>query len=74
VICDLAIELTRLAAARDTLAVEIEEIFTRHPQAPVLLSIPGIGHGPEPGSSPRSVKSPDSRLPDTSPPTPAWRR
>ncbi len=43
VIRDLAIELTRLATARETLAAEIEAVFTRHPQAPVLLSLPGIG-------------------------------
>jgi transposase len=43
VIGDLARELTRLAAARARLAGEIEAAFTRHPQAPVLLSIPGIG-------------------------------
>jgi transposase len=43
VIRDLAVELSRLAAAREQLAVEIEAVFTRHPQAPVLLSIPGIG-------------------------------
>jgi transposase len=43
VIRDLAIELSRLAAARERLATEIETVFTRHSQAPVLLSIPGIG-------------------------------
>jgi transposase len=43
VIRDLAIELSRLAAAREPLATEIEAVFMRHPQAPVLLSIPGIG-------------------------------
>jgi transposase len=43
VIRDLAVELSRLAAARERLATEIEAVFTRHPQAPVLLSIPGIG-------------------------------
>jgi transposase len=43
VIRDLAIELSRLAAARERLATEIEAVFARHPQAPVLLSIPGIG-------------------------------
>jgi transposase len=43
VIGDLAKELSRLAAARATLAEEIEAVFTRHPQAPVLLSLPGIG-------------------------------
>ncbi|MDX6718684.1 MAG: hypothetical protein QOJ63_938 [Solirubrobacteraceae bacterium] len=43
VIGDLARDLTRLAAARARLAAEIEAVFTRHPQAPVLLSIPGIG-------------------------------
>ncbi len=43
VIRDLAAELSRLAAARERLATEIEAVFVRHPQAPVLLSIPGIG-------------------------------
>jgi transposase len=43
VIRDLAIELSRLADARERLATEIEAVFVRHPQAPVLLSIPGIG-------------------------------
>jgi transposase len=43
VIRDLASELSRLAAARERLATEIEAVFTRHPQAPVLLSVPGIG-------------------------------
>lgn len=43
VVRDLAIELSRLAAARERLAGEIEAVFMRHPQAPVLLSIPGIG-------------------------------
>jgi transposase len=43
VIRDLAIELSRLATARERIATEIEAVFTRHPQAPVLLSIPGIG-------------------------------
>lgn len=43
VIRDLARELSRLAAARERLAGEIEAVFRRHPQAPVLLSIPGIG-------------------------------
>jgi transposase len=39
----LAIELSRLAVAREHIATEIEAVFTNHPQAPVLLSIPGIG-------------------------------
>ncbi|HET9125566.1 MAG TPA: IS110 family transposase [Solirubrobacteraceae bacterium] len=43
VISDLAVELGRLAAAREKLAGEIESVFASHPQAPVLLSIPGIG-------------------------------
>ncbi len=43
VIRDLATELSRLAAARERLVTEIEAIFKRHPQAPVMLSIPGIG-------------------------------
>ncbi len=43
VIRDLATELSRLADARERVATEIEAVFVRHPQAPVLLSIPGIG-------------------------------
>jgi hypothetical protein len=43
VIRDLAVELDGLAAAREQLAEEIEQVFLAHPQAPVLLSIPGIG-------------------------------
>jgi hypothetical protein len=43
VIRDLAEELDRLAARRDRFATEIEQIFTSHPRAPVLMSIPGIG-------------------------------
>jgi len=43
VIRELAQELDRLAERRDRLAKEIEETFTSHPAAPVLLSIPGIG-------------------------------
>lgn len=43
VIGDLAIELSRLAVARERLGDEIEAVFTRHPHAPVLLSIPGVG-------------------------------
>jgi transposase len=43
VIRELAEELDRLAARRDRLAQEIEQTFTSHPQAPVLMSIPGIG-------------------------------
>jgi transposase len=43
VIRELAEELDRLANRRDRLAREIERLFASHPQAPVLLSIPGIG-------------------------------
>lgn len=43
IVRDLAIELTRLAAARERLAAEIEAVFLAHPQAPVLLSLPGVG-------------------------------
>jgi transposase len=43
VIRELAEELDRLADRRDRLAQEIEQTFSCHPQAPVLLSIPGIG-------------------------------
>jgi len=43
VISELATELDRLAQRRERLAQEIEETFTSHPQAPVLMSIPGIG-------------------------------
>jgi transposase len=43
VIRELADELDRLADRRDRLAAEIEQVFVSHPQAPVLMSIPGIG-------------------------------
>ena len=43
VISVLARGPVRLGAARDRLASEIEAVFERHPQAPVLLSIPGNG-------------------------------
>lgn len=43
IIRNLAAELSRLAGAREQLASEIERVFLSHPQAPVLLSIPGIG-------------------------------
>lgn len=43
IIRDLAAELSRLAAARERLAAEIEAVFLAHPQAPVLLSLPGVG-------------------------------
>jgi hypothetical protein len=43
VIAELAEELDRLYARRAQLATEIEQIFLEHPQAPVLMSIPGIG-------------------------------
>ncbi|MCA1698032.1 MAG: IS110 family transposase, partial [Actinobacteria bacterium] len=43
VIGELAQELDRLADRRDRLAAEIEQVFTSHPAAPVLMSIPGIG-------------------------------
>jgi hypothetical protein len=43
VIRELAEELDRLADRRDRLAQEIEQSFTGHAQARVLMSIPGIG-------------------------------
>jgi len=43
IVRDLATELSRLATSRELLARDIEAVFTRHPHAPVLLSIPGIG-------------------------------
>jgi transposase len=43
VIAELAREVSRVAAARQRLATEIEAVFAIHPLAPVLLSIPGIG-------------------------------
>jgi transposase len=43
VIRELAEELDWLADRRDRLAQEIERTFTGHPQAPVPMSIPGIG-------------------------------
>jgi transposase len=43
VIASLARDLDRIATERDQLEREIEEAFRRHPLAPVLLSVPGIG-------------------------------
>jgi transposase len=43
VIGELAEELDRLVERRERLAAEIEQAFSRHPRAPVLMSIPGIG-------------------------------
>jgi transposase len=43
VIAELAREVSRLAAARERLAADLEAVFAEHPLAPVLLSIPGIG-------------------------------
>lgn len=43
VIRELAEELDQLAVRRARLAQEIEQAFTSHPSAPVLMSIPGIG-------------------------------
>ena len=43
VICEQALNLTALQARRDSLAKEIEEVFTRHPFASILTSMTGIG-------------------------------
>lgn len=43
VIGELAVELNRLHARRDTLAGEIEEVFLAHPFGQVLVTLPGIG-------------------------------
>jgi hypothetical protein len=43
VIRELAEELDRLADQRDRVAQEIEQSFTSHPQAPLLMSIPESG-------------------------------
>lgn len=43
VIAELAVELDRIRARRDTLEAEIEEVFLAHPLGPVLISLPGIG-------------------------------
>ncbi len=43
VIAELAGELDRVAARRDTLAAGIEEAFLFHPSGELLASLPGIG-------------------------------
>ena len=43
VIAELAAELDRVCARRDTLAGEIEEAFLAHPSGELLASMPGIG-------------------------------
>jgi transposase len=43
VIAELATELDRVFARRDTLATEIEEVFMAHPFGELLSSLPGIG-------------------------------
>ena len=43
VIAELAAELDRVCARRDTLAGEIEEAFLAHPFGELLASMPGIG-------------------------------
>lgn len=43
VIVELTEDLSRLADARAQLGADIEAVFNGHPQAPILLSIPGVG-------------------------------
>jgi transposase len=43
VIAELAVELDRVFARRDSLAAEIEEAFLAHPFGELLSSMPGIG-------------------------------
>jgi transposase len=43
VISEVAVELDRVYARRDTLAAEIEEAFLAHPFGELLSSLPGIG-------------------------------
>jgi transposase len=43
VIAELAVELDRVFARRDALAIEIEEAFLAHPFGELLSSMPGIG-------------------------------
>src|SRR5215216_3187122 len=71
VIRELAEELDRLADRRDRLAAEIEQTFSGHPRAPVLLSIPGIGARTGARILTEIGESTDSPPGDTSPPTPA---
>ena len=43
IITELATDLDTITTRRTTLAADIEEIFTLHPLAPILISLPGIG-------------------------------
>jgi transposase len=43
VISELATTISDLQQRRDALAADIEKLFTNHPLAPVLRSLPGIG-------------------------------
>ena len=43
IIASLAAELDRIAGQRQAIETEIEAVFKRHPLAPVLESLPGIG-------------------------------
>lgn len=73
VIPRLAEQLQTLRRQRAEIAAEVERLVEAHPLHRVLTSMPGVGSGPAPDSSP---KSPDDTLtpPHTWPPTPAWRR
>jgi hypothetical protein len=70
----LAESLKTVLQQRKTVAAEVEEILDAHPLAQVLTSMPGIGVGPQPASSSRSVTPPRSSPQAISPPTPASRR
>ena len=71
VIAELAGELDRVIARRDTLAAEIEEVFLAHPFGELLSPCPGSARGPARGSWPRSATAPASPTATSSPPTPA---
>ncbi len=43
IITELADDLQTITTRRTRLASDIEEIFSRHPLAPILISLPGIG-------------------------------
>ncbi len=66
----LAEQLAALRQQRDEIAVEVEKLVDAHPCQPVLISMPGVGSGPLPDSSPKS-RGRTSPPPDISPHTPA---
>ena len=69
----LAVELVALRPWRDEIAVVAEQLVEQHPFQPLLMSMPGVGTGPRPGSSPKPPRIP-LQSPVTSPPESTLRR